>query len=169
MIRVGPDGKLHTYHYVASPEQYAREVAAKKHVLDPRARAADLPQGTAGGEAVGQQASAITKDSGCDPNDIWVYDVSSCPLSGTFARVCFYGQGTEVLDNDTFLLCSGGTCFSVYWSHNVYSYWPGTEDGYFENGAWGTQVSFSGGSNTSCANTNLCNPGGDCDYLTLTN
>ncbi len=91
-------------------------------------------------------------------------------ISGRWMRVCFAGQGTENLDNDTFLLCSGGTCFTVYWSNNVYSYWPGSipggEDGYFENTAWGTKVYFSGGDN--CTNTNLCG-GSPCDTLTLTN
>ncbi len=171
VIRVGPDGKLHTYHYVASPEQYARELAAKKAFLNHQPAPQPDPgtSVTGGGEAVAQQSAAISGDPNCAYSDLWVYDVSNCPTSGSFARLCLAGQGTENLDSDQFCLGSP-TCFWVYWSNNVYSYYPGSlpggEDGYFENSAWGTKVSFSGGD--LCANTNLCG-GSPCDSVTLTN
>ncbi len=165
VIRVGPDGKLHTYHYVASPEQYARELAAKKAFLNHETAPQPDPgtSVTGSGEDVSQQSAAISVVT-CAGGDLWVYDQSGCPGSGS-ARICFNGSGTANLDNQGFYIC-GGSCFYVYWDANVYSFSPGSEVGYFENNAWGTQVSFS--ANQGCTNTNLCNPGGDCDTLVLT-
>lgn len=156
VVRLDADGTTRVYEYVASSEQYDRELESKRAALEGRGTR-DL------GGGIGQVSEAISQDSSCLGNDIWIYDASTC--SGAH-RICFAGQGSANLWNYYFWFCSGGTCWKQYWANHVYSFYPGNEDGLFYNTAWGFTVNFNKWQ--ACTSTNLCN-GAACDWLTLTN
>src|SRR5215470_11271921 len=87
VVGLHADGTIASIHeYVASPEQYANEVAEKTTLIQ------GARQGNGGGiEGIGESSSALSSRSGssCQGTDLWVYDQSGC--SGN--RICFYGAG----------------------------------------------------------------------------
>jgi hypothetical protein len=144
-VEVDAQGELH----VVAVERIS--AAEMQRQIDERlALAAGLGAPETG--AVRSSAEALTVDSACGNNSLWLYDQPFNHDTNTGHRLCVKGphaggdfggdygaicRGLEMLNPRR---CIGGT-----WAANVMSYWPGADSGYFHS-ASGLYWHFTAGS-----------------------